>query len=257
MQSEFYNVALDRIRYSLVWEDSQTLCNSLDINVNDHLLIITSAGCNVLNALLQNPAAITAVDLNPVQNKLLLLKKHIILHHDFNTYMSLLGFAGRKGVSNAKQKLFETLPANEKTFWSVFFDTHPQGLLTSGKLENYITAFYGTLDSGMQQNLHQLITFNDVEEQYDFFIQHLHTSSFQQSFITYFDDKNLSKGRDPKLFKYAAETGGQAFYNRLMQQVRSALVSNNFYFRFFFFGPEHLPEKILPPCYRHENYSSL
>ena len=32
MNSEFYNVALDRIRYSLVWEDSRTLYGALAIN---------------------------------------------------------------------------------------------------------------------------------------------------------------------------------------------------------------------------------
>jgi hypothetical protein len=73
----------------------------------------------------------------------------------------------------------------------------------------------------------------------------------------YFDDENLSKGRDPKLLKYATETGGETFYNRLMQQLSSALVSANFYFRFFFFGPQYLPENILPPCYRKENYNYL
>lgn len=157
MQSEFYNVDLARIRYSLVWEDSQTLCNSLDIDSNDHLLIITSAGCNVLNALLKNPATVTAVDLNPVQNKLLLLKKHIILHHEFDVYQSLLGFAGKKAVSHAKQELFETLPPNEKGFWSSLFDNNPRGLLTSGKLENYITGFYGTLGSNDQKSLISLL----------------------------------------------------------------------------------------------------
>jgi len=257
MQSEFYNVELDRIRYSLVWEDSQTLYDALEINSNDQLLIITSAGCNVLNALLKNPAGITAIDLNPVQNRLLLLKKHIILHHDFEDYHSLLGFKGCDAVSVSKQKLFETLPAHDKNFWTGFLDNHPEGLITSGKLENYITAFYQTLDSAVQQKLCQLITFKEVKEQSDFFMKHLHHSSFRNSFIEYFDDENLSKGRDPRLLKYAEETGGQAFYNRLMEQVRSTLVSTNFYFRFFFFGPENLPEDILPPCYRKENYEFL
>lgn len=257
MQSEFYNVALDRIRYSLVWEDSQTLYNALDINENDHLLIITSAGCNVLNALLRNPASVTAIDLNPVQNKLLLLKKHIILHHDFDVYQSLSGFNGKNAVSHAKQELFETLPVDERNYWIGFFNDHPDGLLTSGKLESYITAFYKTLHRVEQQNLHKLITFENIKEQYDFFKKYLHKSCFKQLFINYFNDENLSKGRDTELLKYASETGGEAFYNRLVQQVRSTLINNNFYFRFFFFGPLDLPENILPPCYRKENYHAL
>jgi len=257
MRSEFSNVALDCIRYSLVWEDSQTLYDALDIHSNDRLLIITSAGCNVLNTLLKNPAAVTAIDLNPVQNKLLSLKKHIILHLDFTAYQSLLGFAGKNAVHDAKENLLDTLPADEKEFWSRYFNVHPEGLLTSGKLENYITQFCGTLHKSEQQKLQQLITCKDINEQYEFFMQHLHNSSFRESFIKYFDDGNLSQGRDSRLFKFAGETGGQAFYNRLMQQIRAILVSTNFYFRFFFFGPQDMPESILPPCYRKEYYNSL
>ncbi len=257
MQSEFYNVALDRIRYSLVWEDSQTLFDALNINTKDHLLIITSAGCNVLNALLKNPATATAVDINPVQNKLLLLKKHIILHHDFETYQSLLGLEGKNAVSTAGKKLFKTLPANEKSYWSGFLNNHPDGLLTSGKLESYITGFYKTLEDDVQKKLQQLITFKDVKKQYDFFMEHLHNSSLRQDFITYFDDQNLSKGRHPNLFKYANESGGEAFYKRLVKQVSSVLVSSNFYFRFFFFGPQNIPEQLLPPCYQQQNFEPL
>lgn len=257
MQSEFSNVALDFIRYSLVWEDSQTLYDALDVNPNDHLLIITSAGCNVLNTLLRNPASVTAVDLNPVQNKLLSLKKHIILHHDFTVYHSLLGFAGREAVCFAKQRLLETLSGDERNFWSLFFEDYPDGLLTSGKLERYITGFYNTLNRIQQQQLQHLLTYKNVNEQYAFFMRHLHNSSLSEAFIDYFDDENLSKGRDPKLLTFTTETGGQAFYNRFVRQVSSSLIHTNFYFRFFFFGPLNLPEDILPPCYRKENYNAL
>ncbi len=35
------------------------------------------------------------------------------------------------------------------------------------------------------------------------------------------------------------------------------MVRDNFFFRFFFFGPQHLPEHILPPCYQFETYARL
>ena len=65
MNSEFQNVALDQLRYSLVWEGSATLYRALDIQPDDHVLVITGAGCNVLNTLLQAPRQVTAIDLNP------------------------------------------------------------------------------------------------------------------------------------------------------------------------------------------------
>jgi hypothetical protein len=34
-------------------------------------------------------------------------------------------------------------------------------------------------------------------------------------------------------------------------------VRENFFFRFFFFGPENLPDRILPPCYQQQHYRTL
>jgi S-adenosylmethionine-diacylglycerol 3-amino-3-carboxypropyl transferase len=235
MNSEFLQVELNQLRYSLVWEDSDTLFSALHICSADNVLIITSAGCNVLNALLKNPAKVVAIDINSFQNKLLLLKKHIILHHEYFIYTSLLGLYGVQNVNLALQQLLPTLQATDKTFWSNFFLAHPAGILTAGKLEKYITAFYKTLSSEIQQRLKELIRFETVGEQYEYFIQHLDNSMFKEMFIDYFDDENLSKGRDPKLLKYATESGGVTFYNRLKKHISTFTLKDNFYFRLFFF----------------------
>ena len=257
MKSEFYNVALDRVRYSLVWEDSATLYKALDIQSTDHVLVVTSAGCNALNALLKSPASLTAIDLNPVQNRLLLFKKHIITHHEHATLRALLGLDGEAAVALARPGVEASLPPAERSFWASFFDAHPEGLLGSGRLEAYITGFYHTLNGDLQQKLQRLLQFTDVAQQADYFRRELHDTPFREQFIRYFDDENLSKGRDPELFKYAAESGGTTFYWRLLQQVTSTLVRDNFYFRFFFFGPCGLPEELLPPCYQQKHFAPL
>ncbi|WP_187261152.1 DUF3419 family protein [Pontibacter beigongshangensis] len=257
MYSEFYNVELDRIRYSLVWEDSNTLYKALDIRPADHLLIITSAGCNVLNALLKAPAQITAIDLNPVQNRLLLLKKHLILHYEYPVFRALLGLDGAASVRKTWQQVAPTLPEDMLRYWTPFFQNHPNGLLAAGKLETYLHIFYHTLSKQLKEKLQKLITFDKVTEQYDFFLNELHLTPFQQQFTDYFDEANLSKGRDPKLFKYAEESGGATFYKRLVAQVASVPVKQNFFFRFFFFGPTNIPPHLLPPCYQEQHYEQL
>ena len=94
MQTEFEKVDLNLIRYSLVWEGFETLYKGLEISPKDDLLMITSAGCNVLNALLKQPRSLTAIDLNSEQNRLLLLKMHTIEHLDHDPLVSLMGFRG-------------------------------------------------------------------------------------------------------------------------------------------------------------------
>ncbi|HEX8658473.1 MAG TPA: DUF3419 family protein [Hymenobacter sp.] len=257
MNSEFYNVALNRLRYSLVWEDSHTLYDALTIGPTDDVLVITSAGCNVLNALLKRPRSVTAIDLNPVQNRLLLLKCRLIRHHKPDLLRALMGFDGPLAVGATWQRVAPTLPVDMRAYWQPFFEAHPGGILTAGKLEEYILGFLPTLGAGTQAKLRQLLYLSTVAEQRDFFAAELDGTVFQEQFIAYFDEANLSKGRDPALFKYALESGGQAFYSRLKSTVATKLVRDNFFFRFFFFGPVGLPEALLPPCYQRRNHERL
>ncbi len=257
MHTEFENVDLSLLRYSLVWEDCNTLFKGLEIEENDRLLMITSAGCNVLNALLKNPAAITAIDLNPEQNRLLLFKKYLIENYDHDIFLSLMGFCGRNAVKEAWDKVADSLDPVLREHGEVFMLKNPDGIIPSGKLETYIHGFYTGLPEEFQQKLLRLIRFENIKEQNDFFLKELDNTQFKFLFINYFDEQNLSKGRDPKLFKYVKETGGESFYTRLKKFTGKQLLKENFYFRFFMFGPQNLPEEILPPCYRKENFPVL
>ncbi|MFD2784513.1 DUF3419 family protein [Hymenobacter rubripertinctus] len=257
MDSEFNRVALDQIRYSLVWEDSRTLAAALRPEPADHLLIITSAGCNVLNALLLNPATVTAIDLNPVQNQLLEFKCHLIRHYGPGILRGLLGLNGPRGVARAWREIEAVLPADLRDYWQPFFAANPAGLLPAGRLERYVTGFLPTLPPTLREKVRQLLRFDTVAAQAAFFAAELASSTFPEHFIAYFDDANLSQGRDPALFKYAAESGGAAFYARLRAQLATQLVRDNFFFRFFFFGPEGLPEAVLPPCYQRRHHARL
>lgn len=257
MNSEFAAIALDQVRYSLVWEDSRTLYAGLAIGPTDHVLVVTSAGCNVLNALLAGPRQVTAIDLNPVQNALLRLKCHLIGYHGPGALRGLMGFDGPAGVARAWARVAGTLPVELAAYWGPFFAAHPAGLLTAGRLEGYVTGFVPTLPTATQAALRQLITFDNVAAQQAFFAAELDGPAFRAAFVGYFDAVNLGKGRDPALFRYAPESGGATFYVRLRQHIATRLVRDNFFFRFFFFGPEGLPETLLPPCYQRRHHARL
>lgn len=257
MNSEFARLALDQVRYSLVWEDSRTLHAALAIGPSDHVLVVTSAGCNVLNALLAGPRQVTAIDLNPVQNSLLRLKCHLIAHHEPEVLRALMGFDGPAPVARAWELVAASLPVELRVVWEPFFAAHPAGLLPAGRLEGYVTAFVPTLPAEMQAKLRQLLAFESVATQRDFFAAELDGPAFQAAFVAYFDAANLSRGRDAALLRYAPESGGATFYARLRQLIATKLVRDNFFFRFFFFGPQGLPEALLPPCYQRRNHGRL
>ena len=257
MTTTFRDVALDEIRYSVVWENAHNLRTALDIQPDDHVLAITSAGCNVLNLLLANPRKVTAVDINPTQNHLLSLKTQVIRQHPYLAYRGILGLDGPKAVQAALAKVLPTLPTADCVFWKAFFAEHPGGALTSGRLERYLHGFYDTLAPELQAALVTLTHCKTLETQASFFRTTLDVPGFSEAFITYFDHQNLSKGRDPKLYQYAQESSGEVFYQRLKTFVQQHLVRHNFHFLFFFFGLQHLTDDVLPPCYREENYEAL
>lgn len=64
----------DEYIYAFTWEDSRVDARILNLKSDDVVLAICSAGDNILSYLLQSPARVHAVDLNPAQCHLLELK---------------------------------------------------------------------------------------------------------------------------------------------------------------------------------------
>ncbi len=76
--------------YNTCWEDPRLDREMLRLGPDSRVVMITSAGCNALDYLLDGPAQIHAVDMNPRQNALLQLKmafiqrgRHADLHQTF------------------------------------------------------------------------------------------------------------------------------------------------------------------------------
>lgn len=70
----FRHVHGSRLIYNTCWEDPRADRALLGLKADSHVAMITSAGCNALDYLLDDPAAVHCIDLNPRQNALLELK---------------------------------------------------------------------------------------------------------------------------------------------------------------------------------------
>ncbi len=70
--------------YNMCWEDPRIDRQLLGLDGSSKLVVLTSAGCNALDYLLDGPAEIHAVDVNPRQNALLQLKLALIERGDFD-----------------------------------------------------------------------------------------------------------------------------------------------------------------------------
>ncbi len=77
--------------YNTCWEDPAVDRRALQLQESDNVLVITSAGCNVLDYALAGARSIHAVDANPRQNALLELKLAGIRRLDFDDFFALFG----------------------------------------------------------------------------------------------------------------------------------------------------------------------
>ncbi len=90
--------------YNTCWEDPRIDRQALDVE-GQSMLVITSAGCNVLDYLLAGAEHVYAVDMNPRQNALLELKLAGIKELSYDTFFDMFG----RGVLPQHERTYESL----------------------------------------------------------------------------------------------------------------------------------------------------
>lgn len=113
----FKNIHGKRLVYNACWEDPRLDRQLLQLTDDSKVVMITSAGCNALDYLLDTPTQIHTVDVNPRQNALLHLKLNFIRQHHFEDLFEMFG----RGTHPAHQSLYVTLrrwlPLYAQKFW--------------------------------------------------------------------------------------------------------------------------------------------
>ncbi|MGD9649131.1 MAG: DUF3419 family protein [Pirellulales bacterium] len=117
--------------YNTCWEDPRLDREALELRPQDVVLVITSAGCNVLDYLLDEPAEVIAVDLNYRQNALLELKLAGIRRLEFADFFALFGQGRSPNFREQYRQLLRVeLSPRSRSFWDrrqhLFDDTRPR-----------------------------------------------------------------------------------------------------------------------------------
>ena len=169
----FARVHRNSLIYNTCWEDPVADKAGLHINEDSDILMITSAGCNALSYLLDNPASIDCVDLNPRQNALLELKKALFIAGDHQKLFDTFG----KGVAPEirkfyKERLRNNITDQSKKFWDkhlyyfsgkgirkTFYQHGTAGILS------FLAGKYISLQPGLKKDLFKLFESKDLYEQ--------------------------------------------------------------------------------------------
>ncbi|WP_026293244.1 DUF3419 family protein [Rudaea cellulosilytica] len=109
--------------YNTCWEDPAIDRQALALGPDDTMLVISSAGCNVLDYALLGPKRIHAVDANPRQIALLELKIAAIRSLDYADYFAIFGEGCHRDFKNLyEQKLRAQLSPFAQQWWDKHWD---------------------------------------------------------------------------------------------------------------------------------------
>lgn len=242
---------LDTIRYSQVWEDHRLVEDGLALGPGDDVLSITSAGCNVLNALLRGVRSVTAVDVSPAQHALLELKIAAIRRLDHAGFTGLLGAAHLDGQARLAlyARVRGDLSPESQRVWDERTDDIASGILGSGRLERYFESFRAELPELVSAGaLARLLDMDDRDAQTALFDREIATPAFERAFRARFNRETMAtEGRDPTQFRYVADLDVAGYFWERLRWVCTAIPTrNNFYLTSFFTG-RYASVDVAPP----------
>jgi S-adenosylmethionine:diacylglycerol 3-amino-3-carboxypropyl transferase len=201
-------VALDRIRYSNVWEDADVLCEALRPGPGRRFLSIASGGDNAF-ALVGTGAEVVAADLSAAQIACTELKVAAIRELDGEPLLGFLGIRDDDAARRSRDAQYRSLGMRLSGPSRAHFAAHPEdvagGLVHAGKFERYFCIFrtwvlplvHGTGD------IEELLAEKSVEERRAFYARRWDNRRWRTMFRFFFSRFMLGRlGRDPELFRY-------------------------------------------------------
>jgi len=163
----------NNIIFNTVWEDPRIDREVLQINEDDTILTISSAGCNALALLLDNPRHIYLVDRNPCQNALVEMKLAAIKNLEYEAFWKMFGEGALPGFSKKYYpKIRPDLSPEAQKFWdSKTFYFEGTGLKRSfywrgacGSI-SWLISWYLQCVPGLTKSLYSLFDAKSLEEQ--------------------------------------------------------------------------------------------
>ncbi len=125
-----------RVEYSADNQVTEIEVNALKVNAGSKAMIITSGSGRIFPYIIKKPAVIYAVDINPAQQFLFLLKLEGIRRLKYSEFLELMGVYKKGNNGNRRKKLYVQLRNYLPNDARGYFDSNPEvihkGLLYAG-----------------------------------------------------------------------------------------------------------------------------
>ncbi len=174
LDQKVFNAIYSRsLVYNACWEDPAVDRLALALGVQDRMLVIASAGCNVLDYALVAPACIHAVDANPRQTALLQLKLAGIRHLEFEDFFAVFGEGRHPRFKFVYRKaLRDRLQPFAQDYWDRhgrwFGEADPRGSFYFHGLSGVVARgfrAYLRLRPGLRSGVEMLLEARSLEDQ--------------------------------------------------------------------------------------------
>ena len=270
MRERMFTMAFQGMVYPQIWEDPVVDMEALAIRNGDHIVAIASGGCNVLSYLIENPARITALDLNHAHIALNRLK--LVAARALPSYSHFANFFARadlkSNVALFDEYLAGQLDPDSLRYWqerdmfgrrriSVF----ARGFYRTGLLGRFIGAAH-LMGRTLGVDVRAIAKANTVEEQREI---------FNKTIAPVFDHWLLRRilkspaslyGLGIPPAQFAALANGQEMSNVLRQRLEKLAcafpMSENYFARQAFGRGYATPDGgMLPPYLDAEHFETI
>lgn len=256
-QKAFLMIKENPIKYANCWEDADNLLEALSPKEGSNILSIGSGGDNSLALLSTNPNKLTIVDYNIYQTYLIELKIAAFQVLEYDDLKRFLGFEPHKNRSAYYQKLKYLLSENGQSFWNANQNKIDQGLIFSGKFENYFRIFRKWILPfvASKNNINKFFDGTQSKKQKARYAKRIDNFAIKGLLKIYFSKKIMGKlGRSKKHFSHVDENISGFLVHEMREFILNDQSHVNGYIRFIATGSFG---KYLPYFMRKENYLSI
>ena len=247
------------ILYAQCWEDPELDRTAFQIAPGDTVFTVTSGGCNALAFLVDGPARVIAVDLNPYQNHLMELK---IAAFRLLSYAELLEFTGVRqshGREAMYQRLRTALPGECLRYWDGQPEKIQQGLIHCGRYERYM----GLLRTWTRmlmgpQLIDQFFEEDDPERRAALFHDKWDNAAWKLLTQVLLSRKTMTLLFDGAFFQFVEGdfSFGRHFSSRVEHAMTDLSLKDNPFLSYILLG-RYYSENHLPTYLRPENFEAV
>lgn len=247
----------DIIRYAQVWEDAEVLIEGLDINENDNILSIASAGENSISMLIKNPNKVYAIDLNETQIACSEFKIVCYKYLEYEECMKLMGVFEDNNRLELYNKIKDNLSEKTRKYFEQNSEIIENGIIHAGKFEKYFNIFGQKVLPLIhsKKTRAELLQKKTKEERFEFYDKKWNNARWKMLFRIFFSRTVMGKlGRDKAFFRYVNVNVAEHILERTKYAITELDTSENSYLHYIINGKY---DDVLPLAYRKENFEII